>query len=189
MCVFISFFCFVYFFAFLSPKYFFLKSFSANVEKNIDLWLTQLSLIYEVSSTGMQDHLLTSASSGLCGNPIPTVSSLQTGSERLSYKLGLSALEVGYTPPSILTEGVEGEREGEREEEGGRCLRWHLLFFHSIRDGPKFHSEVSLLPLKLYFKPLYVCILSHWGLFYLEAFYMTVGLQTGEEDVKEPEAE
>lgn len=69
------FFCFIYF---LSPKYFLKKVVLVRCwEKYRPLMNSALSRYKTaVSSRGMRDHYLASASSGLDGNPIPTVSTL-----------------------------------------------------------------------------------------------------------------
>lgn len=90
-----------------------------------------------VSSSGMQDHLLASPSSVLGGIPIPTVSTLTQAQGRSFISQACRHQRAGYTPPSILTEGVE------RGRGVGRCKGKPSPVL-SIQDWPKFHSENSL---------------------------------------------
>lgn len=155
------FFCLFYsFFAFLSPKYFFLffgffflqKAILIRCWEKYRLLINSTLRIYKtaVFSSGMQDPL---ASSGLSGDSIPTVNTLTWPEGRLStegVKQPVGPGGDGTCPEYPYRRGWGREREGD------------------IESGVWVHLS-------------YV--------FWLETLYMTVGLQTGEEDVKEPQAE
>lgn len=155
--------CFLFylFFAFLSPKYFLKKVILVRCwEKYRPLINSTLSgYKTAVSSSGMQDH--PSASSGLGGNPIPSVSTLARAQDGSLIATLVSTRGQDTHLQASLQKGL---REREKEREGG------------VWENPDFTSPVlsyltrltripqwkfTLLPLKLYFKPLYVCILSH----------------------------